>query len=79
MLAPMLKRMHGRDQRLVTAGHAVAASAQRALEAQGLETETEREGEYRFLCTGDVGAFRELGTRFLQMPLGEIEHVELDH
>ena len=22
--------------------------------------------------------FRELGTRFLQMPLGEIEHVDLD-
>ena len=36
------------------------------------------EGEYRFLCTGDVDAFRELGTRFLQMPLGEIEHVDLD-
>ncbi len=79
LVAPMLQRMLGRDVRLVTAGHAVAASAQRALEAQGLETETEREGEYRFLCTGDVDAFRELGTRFLQMPLGEIEHVELEH
>jgi glutamate racemase len=79
LVAPMLQRMLGRDVRLVSAGHAVAAAAQRALEAQGLETESEREGEYRFLCTGDVGAFRELGTRFLQMPLGEIEHVELDH
>ena len=76
LVAPMLQRMLGRDVRLVTAGHAVAAAAQRALEAQGLETESEREGEYRFLCTGDVDAFRELGTRFLQMPLGEIEHVE---
>ena len=79
LVRPMLQRMLGRDVRLVTAGHAVAAAAQRALEAQGLETEGEREGEYRFLCTGDLDAFRELGTRFLQMPLGEIEHIDLAH
>ena len=35
------------------------------------------EGDYRFLCTGDAEAFRALGTRFLQMPLGDVEHVEL--
>ena len=34
------------------------------------------EGDYRFLCTGDADSFRELGTRFLQMPLGEVERVE---
>ena len=39
------------------------------------ERESGDEGEYRFLCTGDVEAFRELGTRFLQMPLGEVERV----
>ena len=33
------------------------------------------EGDYRFLCTGDAESFRELGTRFLQMPLGEVERV----
>jgi hypothetical protein len=33
------------------------------------------EGEYRFLCTGDATSFRELGTRFLQMPLGVVERV----
>jgi glutamate racemase len=77
LVAPMLQRMLGRDVRLVTAGHALAAAAQRVLEAEGLEARREAEGEYRFLCTGDVESFRELGTRFLQMPLGEIEHVEL--
>jgi len=77
LVAPMLQRMLGRDVRLVTAGHAVAAAAQRALETPGLETENDTEGEYRFLCTGHVDAFRELGTRFLQMPLGEVEQVEL--
>ena len=75
LVAPMLQRMLGRDVRLVTAGHAIAATAQRMLESSGLESESGEEGEYRFLCTGDAKSFRELGTRFLQMPLGEVEHV----
>jgi glutamate racemase len=69
--------MLGRDVRLVTAGHAIAAEAQRILEAEGLGAEREEEGTYSFLCTGDVESFRELGTRFLQMPLGEVEHVDI--
>jgi glutamate racemase len=78
LVAPMLQRMLGRDVRLVTAGHAVAATAQRELEGRGLETQNAEEGDYRFLCTGDVASFRELGTRFLQMPLGEVERVAID-
>ena len=35
------------------------------------------EGEYRFLCTADVESFRALGTRFLQLPLGDVEHVDI--
>jgi len=78
LIAPMLQRILGRDVRLVTAGHAIAAEAQRRLEARGLESENSgREGSYRFICTGDVASFHELGTRFLQMPLGEIERVEI--
>jgi glutamate racemase len=77
LVAPMLQRILGRNVRLVTAGHAIAASAQRVLEEAGLEKSGSEEGTYRFLCTGDADSFRELGTRFLQMPLGEIEQVEL--
>jgi len=77
LVAPMLQRMLGRDVRLVTAGHAVAAQVQRTLEGGGLESATRDEGSYRFLCTGDAESFRELGTRFLQMPLGDIELVEV--
>ena len=77
LVRPMLQRILGRDVRLVTAGHAVAATAQRILESRGLETPGDREGTYSFLCTGDAEAFRELGTRFLQMPLGQVERVEL--
>ena len=32
-------------------------------------------GTYRFLTTGDPEAFRELGNRFLQLPVREVEHV----
>ena len=77
LVAPMLQRVLGRDVRLVSAGHAIAATAQRVLADSGLERPGNEEGTYRFLCTGDVAAFRELGTRFLQMPLGDVEPVEL--
>ena len=77
LVAPMLQRMLGRDVRLVTAGHAIAAEAQRLLEARGLESPSREEGSYEFLTTGDVESFRELGTRFLQMPLGEVERVRI--
>jgi glutamate racemase len=75
LVAPMLQRILGRDVRLVSGGHAVAASVQRTLEREGLARAQAGEGEYRFLCTGDVESFRELGTRFLQMPLGSIERM----
>jgi glutamate racemase len=77
LVRPMLQRILGRDVRLVTAGHALAASAQRLLETRGLETPSRAEGTYRFLCTGDPESFRKLGTRFLQLPLGEVELVEV--
>jgi glutamate racemase len=77
LVRPMLQRFLGREVRLVTAGHALAATAQRILETGGLQSPDEDEGEYRFVCTGDPVAFRELGTRFLQMPLGEVELVDL--
>jgi glutamate racemase len=76
LVAPMLQRILGRDVRLVSGGHAVAAAVQRTLEGGGLTDASGDEGEYRFLCSGDVEAFRELGTRFLQMPLGPVERVE---
>ncbi|HEX3609594.1 MAG TPA: glutamate racemase [Solirubrobacterales bacterium] len=77
LVAPMLQRILGRDVRLVSGGHAVAAAVQRTLKRRGLAREPDGEGEYRFLCTGDVDSFRDLGTRFLQMPLGTVERVEI--
>jgi glutamate racemase len=77
LVRPMLQRILGRDVRMVTAGHAIAAKAQRALDEAELGKTGNEEGTYRFLCTGDATAFKELGTRFLQMPLGDVERVDL--
>jgi glutamate racemase len=77
LVAPMLQRILGRDVRLVSGGHAVAAAVQRTLEGSGLAREQLGEGSYDFLCTGDPSAFHAIGTRFLQMPLGEVELVDV--
>lgn len=78
LVAPMLQRILGRDVRLVSGGHAVAAAVQRTLEGSGLARESHGEGTYDFLCTGDPDAFHAIGTRFLQMPLGDVERVEIE-
>ena len=77
LVAPMLQRSLGRDVTLVTSGAGVARSVERALASRGLLNPSPQEGAYRFLCTGEVDAFRTLGTRFLQMPLGEVAHVSV--
>ena len=45
LVAPMLQRTLGRDVRLVTAGHAIAATAQRVLEESGLTKTGNEEGD----------------------------------
>jgi glutamate racemase len=76
LISPMLQRMLGPGVTLVSSGGALARQVEHALSTRDLSNpRAQGEGDYRFLCTGEVESFRELGTRFLQMPLGEIEHV----
>jgi glutamate racemase len=77
LCAPILQRMLGRGIALVSAGAGVARSVERALAYRELLNPQSVEGSYRFRCTGDVPSFKALGTRFLQMPLGEVLHVDL--
>ena len=77
LVRPMLQRTLGRDVRLVTSGAAAARQVEHALATRELDRRRDGEGEYRFLCTGDAEAFRSQGTRFLQMPLGEVEHIDI--
>jgi len=78
LISPLLQRMLGPGVTLVSSGAALARQVEHALSTRQLENpRVDGEGDYMFLCTGDVHAFEEVGTRFLQMPLGKIEHVRL--
>lgn len=77
LVRPMLQRMLGPGVTLVVPGAAIARRVECALESRGLSSPEDGEGTYDFLCTGDPETFRTLGTRFLQMPLGEVASVEL--
>src|SRR5918994_1700821 len=45
------------------------------LARKGIEHDADREGTYRFLTTGDGETFRQMGARFLQLPIAEVELV----
>jgi len=77
LVRPLLQRILGRGVTIVTSGAAAARQVEHALSSRGLASPRTDEGDYRFLCTGDVDAFRTLGTRFLQMPLPDVAQVEL--
>jgi glutamate racemase len=78
LVAPLLQRHLGRDVTLVNPAAEVAREVEAILERQGIARRDDREGEYRFFCTGDAGSFRTVGARFLQMPLDEVVQVGLD-
>ena len=77
LVRPMLQRMLGPDVTLVTPGQAIARRVRSALAARGVESDLVGEGEYSFLCTGATDEFRELGTRFLQLPIAHVEHIDV--
>ena len=78
LVRPVLQRELGRGVAIVSSGEAIAQEVDAELRAGGLEREQGRKGDYRFLATGDPEAFRRLGTRFLQLPIGEVRHVEVE-
>jgi len=75
LIARMLQRLLGPQVQLVGSGPALARQVEHALERRDLRNPRQGEGSYTFLCTGDTEAFRALGARFLQMPLGEVEQL----
>ena len=78
LVAPMLQRSLGRGVTLVSSGAGVARSVERALAARHLLNPRSGEGSYRFACTADPDAFAEVGVRFLQLPFGRVDHVDVD-
>ena len=77
LVKPMLQRSLGRRVKVVSSGQAIADEVEVALRQRGLERDEARRGDYRFLCTADPESFRRVGTRFLQLPMGEVRHVDV--
>jgi glutamate racemase len=83
LVRPMLQRMLGRRVNIIVSGDPLAHQVEHVLGSRGLANPHGDgsgelvEGRYSFLCTGDTEAFRALGTRFLQLPLGEVEPLRL--
>jgi len=75
LVRPIIQRTLGRGVAIVSSGQAIAEAVEHELRAGGIENEDQRRGSYRFLCSGDPAEFRRVGTRFLQMPLGDVRAV----
>jgi len=78
LIRPILQRVFGRDVTLVFSADETAREVAETLVRKGIENDGGREGSYRFLTTGDPEAFRTMGSRFLQLPIAEVERVEVD-
>src|SRR5205814_8940004 len=75
LIRPVFQRVFGRDVTLVFSAEETAREVADTLARKRWQNEPGRLGEYRFLTTGDPDVFRELGERFLQLPLGEVAQV----
>lgn len=75
LIRPILQRVFGREVTLVFSADETAREVSATLARKGLENDAGREGSYRFLTTGDPAAFRAMGSRFLQLPIADVEKV----
>jgi glutamate racemase len=73
----VLQRALGRNVTLVSSGQAIADEVERELSARGLDNDYDRRGTYRFLCTGDPEAFRDVAGRSLGLPANDVRQVQL--
>jgi glutamate racemase len=77
LIRPVFQRVFGREVTLVFSAEETAREVAETLARRRVENDPSREGAYRFMTTGDPGTFREMGRRFLQFPIGDVEHVSL--
>ncbi len=75
LVRAIFQRVFGRGVTLVFSAEETAREVAETLARKGIENDAVREGTYRFLTTGDPDHFREMGRRFLQLPIAEAEHV----
>lgn len=78
IIRPIFQRVFGRDVTLVFSADETAREVAETLARKQIEGAAAGEGTYRFLTTGDPESFREMGRRFLQLPIAEVEHVTVE-
>jgi glutamate racemase len=72
LISPMLRRLLGPHVSLINSAEETAREVGEILTRKGIGNELDREGEYRFYASGDPEEFREIGARFLQLPIREV-------
>jgi glutamate racemase len=77
LVRPVLQRTLGRGVQIVSSGEAIAVEVESELSGSGLAAPPHRRGQYGFLASGDPEQFRRLGTRFLQLPIARVGHVQV--
>jgi glutamate racemase len=77
LIRPIFQRVFGRGVTLVFSADETAREVSETLARKGIENGEDREGSIRFLTTGDPADFAEMGKRFLQLPVRDVERVTL--
>lgn len=75
LITPMLRRLCGPRMSLIDSAEETAREVAEILQRKGMASESQTEGDYRFVCTGDPEEFREVGGRFLQLPIREVNRL----
>jgi len=75
LITPMLRRLLGPKVTLINSAEETAIEVQAILERKAMCNLPGREGDYRFVCTSDTEEFREVGARFLQLPIREVSRL----
>jgi glutamate racemase len=78
LVRPLIQRTMGRGVEIVTSGEAIADEVADELERDEIAAPERRQGGYHFLASGDPEEFRRLGTRFLQLPIARVGHVQVE-
>jgi glutamate racemase len=75
LITPMLRRLFGPQVALINSAEETAREVGEIMVRKGIGNDAAREGDYRFFASGDPDEFREVGARFLQLPIREVNRI----
>jgi len=75
LITPMLRRLLGPSVALINSAEETAREVDEILRRKRIGNSGQCEGDYRFFATGNAEEFREVGARFLQLPIREVTQI----